>query len=297
MDKEKEITKEYISLQKATQCCSYSQEYLSLRARQKKLKALKFGRNWVTKKEWLDEYLQKVEEYKNNNFRVKEFISPSDNLPVEEVLKPKLFNFPKLKPAFTLMLVFVLLITGFIFIQGGSRDTFEKLNFFVAGIKNSSLKNFPSFTYINILEPSYQTMAAMGSPEVLKETLETFKEFGQWVKKGVSVQLSKIKGNFLAIDYYIKTKITQEYRAITQLFKKPTELELKEEKLTPQPTKEGIVIIPSQGKDEEILQKIKTSFSDEVKVKPEDETSGIIIPVFKEREGEKYLYILVPIKN
>jgi len=263
MDKEKEITKEYISLQKATQCCSYSQEYLSLRARQKKLKALKFGRNWVTKKEWLDDYLQKVEEYKNNNFRVKEFISPSDNLPVEEVLKPKLFNLPKLKPAFTLMLVFVLLITGFIFIQGGPRDT------------------------------SYQTMAAMGSSEVLKETLETFKEFGQWVEKGVSVQLSKIKGNFLAINHYIKTKITQGYRAIAQLFKKPTEL--KEEKLTPQSTKEGMVVIPSQGKDKEIIQKIKTSFSDEVKVKPEDETSGIITPVFREREGEKYLYILVPI--
>jgi len=276
----KEITKEYISLQKATQCCSYSQEYLSLRARQKKLKALKFGRNWVTKKEWLQEYLQKVEEYKNNNFRGKEFISPSDNLPVEEVLKPKFFNLPKLKPAFTLMLVFVLLITGLIFIQGGPRDTF---------------KNSPSFTYIKILEPSYRTMAAMGSSEVLKETLTTFKEFGQWVEKGVSVQLSKIKGKFLAINNYIKTKITQGYRIIAQLFKKPAEP--KEEKLTPQPTKEGMVVIPSQGKDEEIIQKIKTSFSDEVKVKPEDETSGIIIPVFKEREGEKYLYILVPTKN
>jgi len=277
MDKEKEITKEYISLQKATQCCSYSQQYLSLRARQKKLKALKFGRNWVTKKEWLDDYLQKVEEYKNNNFRVKEFISPSDNLPIEEVLKPKLFNLPKLKPAFTLMLVFVLLITGLIFIQG----------------EPSSFKNFPSFTYINILEPSYRTMAAMGSSEVLKETLETFKEFGRWVEKGVSVQLSKIKGKFLAINHYIKTKITQGHRIMTQLFKKPAEP--KEEKLTPQPTKEGMVVIPSQGKDEEIIQKIKTSFSDEVKVKPEDETSGIITPVFREREGEKYLYILVPI--
>ena len=285
----------YISLQDATKYCNYTQEYLSLRARQEKLKALKFGRNWVTKKEWLDDYLQKVEEYKNNNFRVKEFISPSDNLPVEEVLKPKLFNLPKLKPAFTLMLVFVLLITGFAFIQGGPRNTFEKLNFFVAEIKNLSLKNFPSFTYINILEPSYQTMAAMGSSEVLKETINTFKEFGQWAGKEISAQLSNVKGAFFAINHYIKTKITQGYRAITQLFKKPTEL--KEEKLTPQPTKEGMVVIPSQGKDEEIIQKIRTSFSDEVKVKPEDETSGIIIPVFKEREGEKYLYILVPIQN
>ena len=52
---------EYISLQDATNYCDYSQEYLSLRARQGKLKAVKFGRNWVTKKEWLNEYLEEVD--------------------------------------------------------------------------------------------------------------------------------------------------------------------------------------------------------------------------------------------
>ena len=44
----------------ASQLCDYSQEYLSLRARQKKLKAVKMGRNWVTTKEWLDEYVRQV---------------------------------------------------------------------------------------------------------------------------------------------------------------------------------------------------------------------------------------------
>jgi hypothetical protein len=57
------------------------------------------------------------------------------------------------------------------------------------------------------------------------------------------------------------------------------------------------VVIPSTEKDEEVVKKIKESFSDEIKVEPKDETSGIIIPVFREREGEKYLYILVPVKN
>jgi len=45
----------YISLQEVTKFCNYSQEYLALRARQGKLKAIKIGRNWVTKKEWLEE--------------------------------------------------------------------------------------------------------------------------------------------------------------------------------------------------------------------------------------------------
>ncbi|MCK5044601.1 hypothetical protein KAR26_02640, partial [Candidatus Parcubacteria bacterium] len=55
----------YISLSEATDYCDYSQEYLSLRARQGKLKAKKFGRNWVTKKEWLKQYITKTEEYNN----------------------------------------------------------------------------------------------------------------------------------------------------------------------------------------------------------------------------------------
>lgn len=54
----------YISLQDATRYCDYSQEYLSLRARQGKLKSKKNGRNWVTTKEWLKKYINQVEKYK-----------------------------------------------------------------------------------------------------------------------------------------------------------------------------------------------------------------------------------------
>ena len=60
-------SKEYISLSDAARYSGcYSQEYLSLRARQGKLKATKIGRNWITTKEWLDEYLERVNNYKDN---------------------------------------------------------------------------------------------------------------------------------------------------------------------------------------------------------------------------------------
>lgn len=49
----------YISLKEATKYCSYSADYLKLRARQGKLKSIKMGRNWFTTKEWVEEYLQK----------------------------------------------------------------------------------------------------------------------------------------------------------------------------------------------------------------------------------------------
>ena len=54
---------DYISLQEATRFCNYSQDYLKLRARQGKLKAIKIGRNWVTTKDWLREYSERVEKY------------------------------------------------------------------------------------------------------------------------------------------------------------------------------------------------------------------------------------------
>ena len=50
---------DFISLKEAADHCEYSQEYLSLRARQGKLRAAKLGRNWVTTRGWLKEYIGK----------------------------------------------------------------------------------------------------------------------------------------------------------------------------------------------------------------------------------------------
>lgn len=63
----------------------------------------------------------------------------------------------------------------------------------------------------------------------------------------------------------------------------------------------GIAVVPSKNSDDQdeiIKQKIKDSFSDEVKVKPDKSgTSGVITPVFKKAEGDDFVYVLVPIKN
>lgn len=56
----------YISLREATEFCTYSHEYLRLRARNNKLKAKKIGRNWVTTRKWLNEYSCQVREYKES---------------------------------------------------------------------------------------------------------------------------------------------------------------------------------------------------------------------------------------
>ncbi|MDO8524414.1 MAG: hypothetical protein Q7R99_02185 [bacterium] len=57
----------YISLSDAAKYSEiYSQEYLSLRARQGKFKATKLGRNWVTTKQWVDDYIHLEKNVKAN---------------------------------------------------------------------------------------------------------------------------------------------------------------------------------------------------------------------------------------
>ena len=50
----------YISLHEAAKLTNYSQDYISLLCRQKKLKGTKIGRNWVTTKEWVEDYINKT---------------------------------------------------------------------------------------------------------------------------------------------------------------------------------------------------------------------------------------------
>ena len=49
----------YLSMAEAAKICPYEQDYLSLLARRGELRAEKNGRNWYTKVEWLNEYLEK----------------------------------------------------------------------------------------------------------------------------------------------------------------------------------------------------------------------------------------------
>jgi len=113
----------YISLQTATKYCDYSQEYLSLRARQGKLKAVKFGRNWMTQKEWLEEYIMENQKSLDPALSRKIRETPhrvaikNQKLDLKQI--PNLFQRPKfryaLQYALAGVLVFSLLTTGIVF--------------------------------------------------------------------------------------------------------------------------------------------------------------------------------------
>lgn len=60
------MSEKYISLRDATKYCPYSSDYLKLRARQGKLRAIKMGRNWFTTREWLELYKNSPKSRYNN---------------------------------------------------------------------------------------------------------------------------------------------------------------------------------------------------------------------------------------
>ena len=164
--KDKEINN-YISLQEATKYCSYSQEYLSLRARQGKLKAVKLGRNWFTKKEWIENYGSQVEDYKNNlNGKAKKVVvrkavevEPPANLPVGDFeLIPVKSKTVELVKSFS------------------SRKT-VRYSFVFSLIALTII--FSAFIFKSPIQ-SFSNAAGLNG------TVETFKEYGEWMGQEIN---------------------------------------------------------------------------------------------------------------
>jgi len=192
----KEEQENYISLREAAQYCSYSQEYLSLRARQGKLRSVKSGRAWVTTKEWLNEYIQKVEEYNKQveekklakeavsevvpeiiidvpiveavTAEVRTGVIPS-NLPIEpdirliEVKKP-----PMLRFGFVTALVFVSLFAAVFLGQDSFKQAYPLVRSFNEGFERGAIMAFVRQDYSTV---NYQ-LADIGN---------LFGQYDQWI--------------------------------------------------------------------------------------------------------------------
>ena len=131
---------------------------------------------------------------------------------------------------------------------------------------------------------------------------------GDRIGRGVSIAFrffgdntAKLAKNVLDVWDYFANNVRAIPNKLAGVFQKKENLAVKtgEEivfKPVPLAEQKGLVVIPSQGedKDEQIKEKIKQSFSDEVKVQQKDAESGIIIPVFRDKEGDNYLYLMVP---
>ncbi len=207
MDNEGE---KYLSLQEATKYCGYSQEYLSLRARYGKLKAMKFGRNWVTKKEWLDEYLKKTEEYNNSKFKHAKKISlsavasakvgnPPRNLPVA----PHRFWSKAVGGAFVTALIFVLLTAGIIFSKESFKNVFNdvsgKLPLLVQGISQGFDREVADLTSIvSVVGDIIIEKAVENTADMLFFTNQSFANVGYSIRNVISNEASQLAENITA---------------------------------------------------------------------------------------------------
>jgi len=324
-EKEAEIEKKgYISLRKASQYCEYSQDYLSLRARQGKLKAVKFDKIWVTKKEWLEEYLRRVEEYKNGFSKSAErrkFIFT--NLPYQSVPSRAIV----VAGALIIILFSALTLSSHPSFEGIKEVAFLKTKFisdksseFFYNLHSDIKDNFVGYiSYTgdatkNVIENARNVKREI-EKEIKEKTYSISKSLSKKAfdtsllkdsaKKRIELSFGEIKNKVFClvkrvrdfnknIVYFLTKEVPNKIIAI---FDKEKEDERAQKEILPKPERKGLVVIPSTGDDEKIKEKIKFSFSDEVKVFPEDESSGIIVPVFREREGNKYLYILVPMRE
>ena len=327
----------YISLRQATKLCDHSQDYLNLLVRKGRLRAVKIGRNWVTTEEWLQNYLDRVEKKKlkktkSSVIRVQIISSPDILLPaptavsVEEtpledaaekkdaVFLEKLFH-PAVVAAIYSLLVFV--TAGLIYVISPGHDLY--------GIGGASYRIVADAGSAAVAFPSKAI-------NVLDDARIRFPQMSDWRANvsgsGVSALAFRADSYFkikimAAADYLLhgKTEVvavstvpavdeTVLQKSIDVLqknidsdtadrldqFRKEFDVTGSIPAALPS-TQQGTVVVPLEGDVTATKEKIIQSFSDQVAVNPVDDTSGIIVPQFKDKQGSDYLYMMVPIKN
>lgn len=187
----KEVKDKYISLQEATKFCNYSQEYLSLRARQKKLKAKKIGRNWMTTQKWIDEYSKGAEDYKNNLVEKKKELEKVEIPSCQPVLPRTMV----VAMALVFVLTFIGTILGYLYFEPEIKlvtEVFkEKSNEIVSDIREftdnlgENLYNSLSKTYKFLVGPWKREIAGEEFLKQIKEIEKIKEELARLEREGI----------------------------------------------------------------------------------------------------------------
>ncbi|HEB13538.1 MAG TPA: hypothetical protein ENI13_01005, partial [candidate division CPR3 bacterium] len=222
----------FISLQQATEYCDYTQEYLSLRARQKKLKAQKIGRNWVTTRGWLQEYIESAEDYKNGDAKKIAFqprrVEPVGPLPFEmdfEEIVEEPRRLPSFKLAGVVALIMLLVFTG-AFGKEGIIPLLSKIDAgvqgFAKGVEDGIVATI-SFDYATALQKT--AAVAAGGVETLGEGFtygaqnpaavgEVAKEYLGWLQAAVTELPRQIAETYQDLDSSITSGIQNDVQSI-----------------------------------------------------------------------------------
>ena len=261
----------YISLHEAAKLTNYSQDYISLLCRQKKIKGVKMGRNWVTTKEWIQGYINKTKGSGQNviSVRVENGTETEDktkenennNLEQEKhckLLSPIKAYQSQAKNSITGKFILASFLASFVVVG------FISFNLYSSTINQSLLE------YSKIIQDTKSVKYLSG---LLDSDLN------------LSDILKNEKGRVAGVE-----DSDEDDDIIPDEKNDSTNEEMK-----------GLVVVPLEGnidsqKNRELIKNINSSFSDDVIINPsEDGASGIINP--KNNPEENYLYLMVPVKE
>ena len=185
----------YISLKQAAQYCDYSQDYLSLRARQRKLKAVKFGKNWLTRREWLKDYLA---ENRKHIKQLEEFQITEEPKALEEPTPSTLIPLitKMLRTGVLSVLILTLLVSG---ATAGRNLFFE--NFLPHVIKVHEISGkFINNLVLPIIESSPALKSVVLNIAAVQETAsDIFEDYFSWLGNSFGSISSKLIKTYLVI--------------------------------------------------------------------------------------------------
>ena len=256
----------YISLGEAAKLTNYSQEYISLLCRQKKLEGTKIGRNWVTTKEWIENYVNKTKGSGENIIPVKikniKKQSISDAFQADEskdkVLKQKEQDICLSDKQVNLSPHTEIAILAFF-----RRMILATFVVGVFGIGFVLFSSHISFSVRSMLSEVEKIMAVVSFD--LNPFLDSFNKNQTEERAGV------VAG--------VKTFVDKEDGNGAE----------------GQKVDKGIIIIPLEGEidseeNQKLIEKLSSSFSDNVDIKPsEDGVSGVITS--QKNPDDSYLYL------
>jgi hypothetical protein len=257
----------YISLSEAAKIFGYSPEYLNFLIRQGKLKGQKFGRNWMTKKEWVEKYFKKVE---TSRQEILESVRTNAGKDFFAVFKITTRNFFSDSVAVKkLQVSLIIILVSFLGV----------VNFYLIGSE--------------LINSSLSQLVVVSANTIAMETVVPFKNCASALADIINTD--GIKYGF---SYLFKTAnniCSRFYQSLKYTSKQSGDISSD----ATNGSQNGLIVVPSvnTADDNKNKEKIKSLFSDEVKVEKTDNSSGFIIPVFKDRDGDKYMYVMVPVKN
>ena len=327
----------YISLRQASKLCEYSQDYLNLLVRKRKLRALKIGRNWVTTSEWLESYLQSVKDGRNKRIKPAPITDQSlldRYLPAPEISSavasisddvvgdkigcpvPQKKSYPVAIFVSCWAVAFICASFAFSFFPG--HDFFanrvgplSQRIFVDAGLAAVKIPAMAASSLsgagvrLRVLDMAKASATGDGLSAAIGKTNSYIKNklfaFGDYLFHGkteiIAVTEPAVDGVVLqkSIDD-LETNMASGGKNRFDDFRKEFDAADSVPAALPS-SQQGVVVVPLAGDAAQTREKIKENFSDQVAVKPVDNTSGIIVPQFKNKQGDDYLYMMVPVKN